>query len=747
MIITSLKKKRIIGIIEIEYMKIDLAQKENKKKSKAKSFSLFTGFSLKEDLKQTFYWLTWLVLILAGLAVFIGLVLTLRSSGLVLLKTHIYPYFSGLRPFITPAINWLKQADVFLFVFIFVNLILLNRVLSPSGLKKERFWLWLLICLLIFNFGWSVSMNQYGSLGVYKFDVVLNYFLILLGFLSLKKIDIWLKNFLLKVWQASGSSFSGKEIEIRKSNRHKNIYKIILLVIILIGFFLRLWNLGHLSLTTDEIYNGIAAKEILEKGAPVMPDGSYYLRGLTLSYLSSFFALFFGTNEFSVRLPSALAGIGIIICFYLIGRDLINKKFALGLSLIAALFPWFIEFSRWGRFYNLITFLVLLNFYLSLKAFKTHRLVYLIFSILTALLAVITIEWGYFTILVMFLVFIYYSSKEIKKYLFNFKKLLIVLTGFVILFFANLAVNTIVRGGYSWTIGQSLSRYLRLFKDFSYDGYFISFIFNNFFFLFLGLIFSIIWLLFSKKINKDAVVLIIVTLFQIFFISVYHNFLNPRALFFAMPLIIICASFGYYALFLKLISRIKSVFFLKKHSELLITVLLIIFLVDLIYAWQIPFRGYGDRYKNPNFAPTTVTDYLADTKSGSIFARENFKTSDIVITDHFLFYYYYTGYEPDYYLRPGSLYLVDLDAEEYITKGKIISYMSRARLINEKREFFELLASGQSNIYLVLNHEFGHEGINRDINTWLEQASERYSINKIFTGLEEYAAVYSVTNF
>lgn len=728
-------------------MKIDLNKKE-KNDIKAKSFSFFQGLTLKEDLKQTFYYLSWLAIILAGLAVFLGLILKLNSPGINALKGLIYPYFLGLEGVLGPVIRYLKEADVFLFVFIFINLILLNRVLSPKGLKKERFWLWLLICLLIFNFGWSVGMSQYGSLGIYNFNISLNYFIILLGFLELNRIRVWLKNLFIKIWQASRDSFLGEGGKDAQEDGLKGryAYKILLIIIILSGFFLRLWNLGYLSLTTDEVYNGIATKEILEKGAPVMPDDSYYLRGLTLSYLSSFFALFFGTNEFSVRLPSALAGIGIIICFYLIGRELINKKFALGLSLIAALFPWFIEFSRWGRFYNLITFLVLLNFYLSLKAFKTHRLVYLIFSIFTALLSVITIEWGYFTILVMFLVFIYYSSREIKKYLFSFKKIIIIFSGLFFLFFANLAVNTIVRGGYSWTIGQSLSRYLRLFKDFSYDGYFISFLFNNFFFLFLGLIFSIIWLLFSKKNSKDAVMLIIVTLLQIFFISVYHNFLNPRALFFAMPLIIICASFGYYVFFLKLTERIKSVIFLKNYLALITTILFFVFFVDIIYAFEIPFREYGDRYKNPNFAPTTVTDYLADTKSAPLYVKERLNQGDIVIIDHFLFYYYYTGEEPDYYLRPGSLYLVNLDAEDHTLEGKVISYMSKTRLINEKREFFELLANTSSDVYLILNLEFGHSNINRNIATWLNQASERHSINKIFTGLEEHAVVYLIQN-
>lgn len=81
----------------------------------------------------------------------------------------------------------------------------------------------------------------------------------------------------------------------------------------------------------------------------------------------------FGVSEMAARLPSALAGIGLILLIFIIGKKLFNEAvgFAAGLSLIS--FPWFWLRAREGNLDIILAFTVLLAIFFVLKAKENRR--------------------------------------------------------------------------------------------------------------------------------------------------------------------------------------------------------------------------------------------------------------------------------------------------------------------------------------------------------------------------------------
>ena len=131
----------------------------------------------------------------------------------------------------------------------------------------------------------------------------------------------------------------------------------ILFLIILFGAFLRLFDLGKNppGLYWDEVSLGWNAYSILKTGMDehgrFFPLDTFYAFGdykpPAYVYASVPTIALFGLNEFAVRLPSALAGIGLILVTYFLTEELFNRK---AISLLSAFLisisPWSITLSR-----------------------------------------------------------------------------------------------------------------------------------------------------------------------------------------------------------------------------------------------------------------------------------------------------------------------------------------------------------------------------------------------------------------
>ncbi|MBI2604323.1 MAG: glycosyltransferase family 39 protein, partial [Candidatus Harrisonbacteria bacterium] len=125
---------------------------------------------------------------------------------------------------------------------------------------------------------------------------------------------------------------------------------IILLIIVALGAALRLWNLGTAELTFDEglyAFRSVGYLDYLEN--PAQPTPIQWFAGKALPWWTrlSFHdhpplvflvqhaaTLLLGDTLFAARLPSAFAGIALIILLFFITRRLFNApyadKFALG---------------------------------------------------------------------------------------------------------------------------------------------------------------------------------------------------------------------------------------------------------------------------------------------------------------------------------------------------------------------------------------------------------------------------------
>ena len=130
---------------------------------------------------------------------------------------------------------------------------------------------------------------------------------------------------------------------------------IVLIVIVLFGLFLRVYDLGEQSIWIDESYTINAALAVHENGVPLLDSGKYYWRGVLSTYLISFFLLF-GINEFNARIVSVLFGTLFIIGGYFLGREFHSKRAGLIMSFLLAFSYWQIAWSRQARMYIQLTF-------------------------------------------------------------------------------------------------------------------------------------------------------------------------------------------------------------------------------------------------------------------------------------------------------------------------------------------------------------------------------------------------------
>lgn len=176
--------------------------------------------------------------------------------------------------------------------------------------------------------------------------------------------------------------------------------KIILLVILIVAAFLRIYKLDSIppSMTPDEVALGYNAYSILKTGRDeygkllpiVFKSFGDFKPGLYIYWTVPFVAIF-GLNEFGTRVPSAVAGVVGVYLLYLVLQKLFkNEKLSLFGSLILAISPWHIHFSRGAWEINLSLTLTLAGIYFFLRSLEKEK--YLLFSALFFGLTLITYQ-------------------------------------------------------------------------------------------------------------------------------------------------------------------------------------------------------------------------------------------------------------------------------------------------------------------------------------------------------------------
>lgn len=157
---------------------------------------------------------------------------------------------------------------------------------------------------------------------------------------------------------------------------------ILLVLIVLLGSALRLYDLSHLpiSLFGDELDVGYHAwslittlKDYTGHFLPTYIQSLSESRAPLLMYVVAPFVGLLGPSAFSVRLPIALLGILNIIQIYFLGRSLFPKsKVAILSAFILAIMPWHIHYSRAAFEVTLLLTLILAGIQLFISGQKKN---------------------------------------------------------------------------------------------------------------------------------------------------------------------------------------------------------------------------------------------------------------------------------------------------------------------------------------------------------------------------------------
>jgi 4-amino-4-deoxy-L-arabinose transferase-like glycosyltransferase len=156
--------------------------------------------------------------------------------------------------------------------------------------------------------------------------------------------------------------------------KQKNYQIIILIAIIAIACFFRLWNLDAIpnGLFPDEAANGQDAISILNGY-----HSPFFERGLGREalyfYLIAGSIYLFGVGVWQIHLVSALIGIFTVIATFFLGKILFNQRVAFLASFFMATSAWHVTLSRTGFRAILVPLFATLFFYFILKTVSSLR--------------------------------------------------------------------------------------------------------------------------------------------------------------------------------------------------------------------------------------------------------------------------------------------------------------------------------------------------------------------------------------
>ena len=158
--------------------------------------------------------------------------------------------------------------------------------------------------------------------------------------------------------------------------------KILLIIIIVLAFLLRFWKLDtYPAFNADEAALGYNAYSLILTGKdehgnswPVHFRSFNDFKPGGYVYLILPFVKVFGLNEWSVRSPNAILGVGTVYVLYLLTFILFkDKRLSLISALSLAISPWHIHFSRGGWEVNTAAFFMLFGVYLFIKFIKNKQ--------------------------------------------------------------------------------------------------------------------------------------------------------------------------------------------------------------------------------------------------------------------------------------------------------------------------------------------------------------------------------------
>ena len=143
--------------------------------------------------------------------------------------------------------------------------------------------------------------------------------------------------------------------------------------LLVLAFWLRWQYAQTISLYVDEFTTLWAARRTLELGAPLMPSGVLYTRGLLATYVTALAGAVAGLDYITGRVPSILFGLATIAAIFAAGRREWNTRVGWLAALGLALLPEAIVWSGRARFYAQLQFFALLALWAAFWAMEEGR--------------------------------------------------------------------------------------------------------------------------------------------------------------------------------------------------------------------------------------------------------------------------------------------------------------------------------------------------------------------------------------
>jgi len=138
--------------------------------------------------------------------------------------------------------------------------------------------------------------------------------------------------------------------------------------IVIVGFLLRLFQLGEESLWLDEAssYYMTDQQSIVDVWNTAIAD-----RHPPLHFLALYAVRLFGADEFWLRFPSAVAGALTVLAVYLLGKELMNEETGLIAAALLAVAPFHLLYSQEARMYAFAALFVTVAMYAFFRASRT----------------------------------------------------------------------------------------------------------------------------------------------------------------------------------------------------------------------------------------------------------------------------------------------------------------------------------------------------------------------------------------
>lgn len=154
------------------------------------------------------------------------------------------------------------------------------------------------------------------------------------------------------------------------SRRGSILVGVAVCAILCLALWLRWRYVTNISLYVDEFTTLWGATRIQLLGAPILPSGVLYTRGILNTYVTALFLSLGGLNYTVGRLPSVIFGLGAILAVFAVGRREWNLRVGLLAAVGLALLVEAIQWSGRARFYAQLMLFVLLMVWSAYAAIR-----------------------------------------------------------------------------------------------------------------------------------------------------------------------------------------------------------------------------------------------------------------------------------------------------------------------------------------------------------------------------------------